>query len=83
MTSYAEIILPLPIYSTFTYSVPDDIEADLQVGSRVLVQFGRKKYYTGIVSLIHTRTPDYEVKPIMALLDPRPVVRYPQLKFWD
>ena len=81
--TYAEVILPLPLYSTFTYSVPEAMEGELQRGSRVLVQFGRKKHYTGIVEHIHSNTPaGYEAKPLTALLDPEPAVRYPQLKFW-
>lgn len=80
---FAEIILPLPLYSTFTYSVPKENEFDIQVGSRVLVQFGKKKYYTGIVERIHNDSPDYEVKPILSLLDSQPIIRYPQLKLWN
>lgn len=80
---FAEIILPLPLYSTFTYSVPEEMQPDLKKGSRVLVQFGRKKYYTGIVEHLHSEAPaGYDVKPIMALLDPAPIVRFPQLKLW-
>lgn len=80
---FAEILLPLPLYSSFTYSVPEDMESDLKKGSRVLVQFGKKKYYTGIVEHLHSESPaGYSVKPIMALLDPDPIVRYPQLKLW-
>lgn len=79
---FAEIILPLPLNTTFTYAIPSDMESQLQVGSRVLVQFGRKKFYTGIVDSIHPNRPEYEVKPLMAMLDPRPVVRYPQMKLW-
>lgn len=79
---FAEIILPLPVYGTFTYSIPEEMASSLQTGSRVMVQFGRKKYYTGIVESVHDREPDYEVKPVMAVLDPKPVVRYPQLKLW-
>lgn len=80
---FAEILLPLPLYSTFTYSVPDELEPMLQKGSRVLVQFGRKKYYTGIVEHLHSEMPKgYEVKPLMAVLDPTPIIRYPQLKLW-
>lgn len=81
---YAEIILPLPLYSTFTYLIPEEMEPVLRKGSRVLVQFGKKKYYTGIVEHIHTTPPrGYDVKPVMALLDAEPVVRYPQLKLWQ
>ena len=50
---FAEIILPLPLSSTFTYEIPSEMESSLQVGSRVLVQFGRKKFYTGIVESVH------------------------------
>lgn len=79
---YAEVILPLPLYSTFTYDVPEELEELIQIGSRVLVQFGKKKYYTAIVEFIHSNTPAYEVKPLMALLDASPIVRYPQIKLW-
>lgn len=79
---YAEIILPLPLRSTFTYLVPAEMKDALQTGSRVLVQFGRRKFYTGIVSHTHNNKPDYEVKEIAALSDISPVVRYPQLNLW-
>lgn len=81
---YAQLILPLPLYGTFTYSVPPEMEAELQVGSRVLVQFGRRKCYTAVVAAItECFEGEYEVKPVMALLDPAPVLRYPQLKLWE
>lgn len=80
---FVEVLLPLPLYSTFTYSVPEEWQNDVETGSRVLVQFGRKKYYTAIVSFVHSNEPSYKVKPLMAVLDPHPVVRYPQLKFWN
>lgn len=80
---FAEVILPLPLYSSFTYSIPPEMQDSIQIGSRVLVQFGKKKYYTGIVEFIHTTSPTgYEIKPIMAILDAAPIVRYPQLKMW-
>lgn len=81
---FADVILPLPLYSTFTYSIPEDMEKDVHVGSRVLVQFGKKKHYTGIVSATHNNEPKgYEVKPLMSVFDPTPIVRYPQLKLWN
>ena len=80
---FAEVILPLPLYSSFTYSIPEDMDSEVQIGSRVLVQFGKKKYYTGIVEAIHSQKPlGYDVKPLLAVLDSSPIVRYPQLKFW-
>ena len=79
-----QVILPLPLQGTFTYSVPDDVRDMVGIGTRVLVQFGRKKYYTAIVAGIDQTPPkNYEVKEIMAVLDPHPALRYPQLKFWE
>lgn len=79
----AEIILPLPLYGTYSYEVPTEYERIIQVGSRVLVQFGKKKYYTGIVERIHNDAPDYEIKKISCVLDSSPIIRYPQLKLWN
>lgn len=79
-----QVILPLPIQEKFTYEVPDDVNECVGMGTRVLVQFGRKKYYTGIVAGLDQRRPqNYEVKKIMAVLDSHPALRYPQLKFWE
>lgn len=79
-----QVILPLPVQGTFTYSVPDNNRDFVGIGIRVLVQFGRKKYYTAIVAGVEQAPPkNYEVKPIMAVLDPHPALRYPQLKFWE
>lgn len=80
---YAEIILPLPLDSTFTYSVPADLECSVKVGYRVIVPFGRKKYYTGIVSSLTNKAPEgFEIKDIADVLDNFPIVKHPQLKLW-
>ena len=47
---YIEVVLPVPVGSTFTYRVPEDMAADVSIGSRVIVPFGKNKFYTGIVS---------------------------------
>ena len=79
---YAEVLLPLPLYSTFTYSIPDGM--DVKAGCRVIVPFGRKKSYTGIVTSIGAVAPQgYEVKDIALVLEPEPILRYPQMKFWE
>lgn len=80
---FAEIIVPLPLYGTYTYRIPPEIQGAVQVGSRVLVQFGKKKFYTGLISSLHNETPAYEVKDIVSVLDPKPLVKYPQLKLWN
>ena len=80
---FAEIIVPLPLYGTYTYRIPPEIQGTVQVGSRVLVQFGKKKFYTVLISSLHNETPTYEVKDIVSVLDPKPLVKYPQLKLWN
>lgn len=82
--TYAEVILPLPLYSTFTYSIHDNLQSAIGVGFRVLVPFGRKKFYTGIVTMLHNQRPgNYEVKDIVAVLDNDSILRHPQMKFWQ
>lgn len=84
MPRFADIILPLPLGKYFTYSVPDSFCDLLKIGSRVIVPFGTKKYYTGIVCRIHDTPPSgYETKDIEEVLDPEPILRPMQLKFWE
>ena len=78
---YIDVILPLPVKGVFTYST---YEEDLLVGQRVIVQFGARKLYTALVKSIHNAKPvDYDVKPLLAILDELPVVNSIQLRFWD
>lgn len=81
---YADIILPVPIPKFFTYSVGLDIQDQIGIGYRVMVQFGKKKILTGIVAKVHQKAPDvYQAKPILDLLDDFPVVNALQIKFWS
>lgn len=83
MALFADVILPKPLYSTYTYRIPE-VMSDVKIGCRVLVPFGRKKYYTAIVVMVHHNEPkEYEVKEILSLLDDAPILRHPQLKFWE
>ena len=80
---YAEVLLPVPIAGAFTYRVPADMEGSIAVGHRVIVPFGRRKSYTGIVTALTPFEPKgYEVKEISMRIDDRPIVRHPQLKHW-
>jgi len=82
MAEFADVLLPLSIQGTYTYRIPPTLSPC--VGSRVLVPLGRKKFYTAIVVMLHDRKPvGYEVKDILSVLDNYPIVRHPQLKFWD
>ena len=79
--TYADIILPVPLYGTFTYSLPAGVA--VAVGMRVLVPFGRGKTYIGIVSRLHDDAPTgYEVKAIIKVADAQPIVNDLQLRLW-
>jgi len=79
---YAEIIIPLSVQGTFTYAVPDELIKECSIGKRVLVQFGNKKFYTGIVESMHDNTPEYETKEIVSILDSEPIVKDMHIRFW-
>lgn len=82
---YAEVIIPRPLDTTFTYRVPDSLAADIRNGSRVIVPFGPRRYFTGVVDSLSPVGPvntDYAMKDVVMVVDPRPIVRHPQVKFW-
>ena len=84
MSLFAEVILPLPLPGTFTYSVPQEMEGSILPGCRVTVPFGNKKSYTALVMSLHGNEPEgYAVKPIAELLDDTPIVIESQTKLWE
>ncbi|MGL5618804.1 MAG: replication restart helicase PriA [Tannerellaceae bacterium] len=82
---YADIILPLPLDNRYTYRVPADMQAHIGQGYRVIVPFGKKRFYTGIVLNLHDNAPTdgFEMKEIFSLLDEEPIVTPLQLGFWQ
>ena len=84
MDKFVDVILPLPLYSCFTYALPADMDGEVGIGCRVVVPFGKKKFYTGIVRNVHCLKPqDYEVKEVSVVLDARPVLLPMQFRFWE
>ena len=82
MLQYADVILPLPLQGTFTYALPTEMAAKVQVGSRVIVSFGSRKFYTAIVVRMHDEKPSYPTKPVSEVLDAAPIVLPEQLRLW-
>lgn len=84
ITLFVDVIVPLSVPNKFTYRVPTLLNDEIEIGKRVLVQFGKSKIYTGIVYHIHESAPSgYQAKYIEAVLDEFPVVTKQQLEFWD
>lgn len=83
MKRYVDVIVPLPIVGEYTYSLPPEAEGRVQEGCRVVVPFGKKKFYTAIVTRIHETPPEaYETKEIAEVLDTEPVLLARQYEFW-
>ena len=79
---YIDVLLPVPLDSTFTYSVPPQMEGRAERGRRVLVPFGRNKSYVGIIMKVHGTKPGFAVKDIKLVLDDAPIVTDAQLELW-
>jgi len=80
-TYFADVVLPVPIPKMFTYRIPQELNNSLELGSRVIVQFGSRKILTGIIGRIHETPPEkYEAKYILELLDIEPVMHEEQIK---
>lgn len=80
---YANIIIPLYLPQTYTWSVPKHLEQKIKEGIRVEVALRNKKY-AGIVKEIHHNKPSlFEPKEILNLLDDEPIVHVQQLKLWQ
>lgn len=80
--AYAEVILPLALPTTYTYSVTEKYEGKIQTGCRVEVALKNKRY-AGIVKSIGTQRPPYETKPVLNVLDEEPVLYTQQLQLWN
>ena len=84
MKKYVDVIVPLPIASQYTYSVPAELEESVQEGCRVVVSFGQKKFYTAIVTKVHYVAPEnYETKDVEEVLETSPVILPTQFRFWE
>ena len=79
---YADLILPLALPETLTYSVPSEFVGDIAIGCSVVVPL-RNKMYSAIVQKLYEDEPKpYIVKPIISIVDKNPIVNQQQLEFW-
>ena len=81
-STFVEVILPLAIPKTYTYSVPEKFIKKIQIGCRAEVVFGKNKKYSGIIKSINNVKPPYETKEILSVIDDEPVIYEKQLQFW-
>jgi primosomal protein N' (replication factor Y) (superfamily II helicase) len=79
---WIEVILPLAIPKTYTYSVPPDLQKKIKTGCRAEVVFGKNKKYAGIIKLVTNIKPAYETKDILNIIDDEPIIYPQQLVLW-
>jgi primosomal protein N' (replication factor Y) (superfamily II helicase) len=80
---FVQVIIPLALPTTYTWKVPEHLQATIQIGLRVEVSLRNKKY-AGIVKLITTESPNtFTPKDILNILDKEPLVYERQLELWN
>jgi primosomal protein N' (replication factor Y) len=84
MSFFAEVILPLSLAKTFTYSVSQTEYNYIKKGMRLAVPFGKSKIYTALVVDTHENQPTlYDAKEIHQILDEKPIVTEIQIAHWQ
>ena len=72
--SFCNVALPVPLRTTFTYAVPEEMRGQVQAGSRVLVPF-RKKSLVGVVAEMTECAPEgTQVREVSKVLDLLPAL---------
>jgi len=80
--AYIEVAVALPVYKTFTYSVPEDLLPFISVGKRVLIPFGRRRVTGYILGTPQDITPG-EIKHILDVLDEQPLFPQSMIPFFQ
>ncbi len=83
-TYFADVLLPLPLPSLFTYRIPYEIDSPIAFGMRVIVPFGRSKLYAALVVRVHTESPQQvNTKYLLDIVDEQPIISEQQFKLWQ
>ena len=80
---YVDVILPLPLEGTFTYSLPESLAGQVSLGVRLLVPLGKSKTYTAMAVRVHDTKPEFETRDILQVVDAEPVMTERQMKLWQ
>ena len=80
---YVDVILPLPLEGTFTYSLPLSLVDKVCLGVRVLVPLGKSKTYTAMAVRVHEDAPEFKTRDILQVIDADPVMLDRQMRLWQ
>jgi len=81
-STWVDVILPLAVPKTYTYSVPRQLVEKIKTGCRAEIVFGKNKKYSGIIKSIIHQKPAYTTKPLLNVIDEEPVIYQQQLQLW-
>ena len=85
VSSCIEVAIALPVYSTYVYSVPENLSALVSTGKRVLVPFGRRRV-TGYILGACKKTDQgktINILDILDILDEEPLFPSSMINFSD
>jgi primosomal protein N' (replication factor Y) len=77
---YVNIAFNLPVDSLFTYSIPDELSENLQIGMRVLAPLGKQKISGVAIEFIESSSLK-KILPVTEVLDINPVINDEMIKF--
>jgi primosomal protein N' (replication factor Y) len=77
---YVNIAFNLPVDSLFTYSIPDELSENLQLGMRVLAPLGKQKISGVAIEFIESSSLK-KILPVTEVLDINPVINDEMIKF--
>lgn len=80
MSQLVQVIVPVPVPRMFTYRVPQAWDGRVGVGFRVIVPFGTRSRYTGIVYDADAADPGGTLKDVEAVPDDYAVMTAEQLR---
>ena len=84
VTLFVDVIIPLSVPEMYTYRVPHELNDEVVVGKRAIVQFGKKRLYTAIIYNIKNEpNPLYQAKYLDLIIDEEPILPKEMLRFWS
>ncbi len=80
---YAEVILPLKLKMGVSYAIPETLEAEVIIGSRVRVEMSGREY-VAVVRKVSYNCGEYKgkIKEITGI-EPVPAITEKEFEFWD
>lgn len=75
-----EVAVPVPLFQTFTYKLPEEFLILTHIGCRVIVPFG-KRTFTGIIISFIESSSIPKLKSVLDVLDESPAISPRMIKF--